>query len=155
MAPAGWRMRVRLMGDRPIRTLVDDTCLLAGRELRRDLLLDINNAAIRRRRTLLWAPDHPNLIEAVIEILDENGTVVDSVESYFGLRRIEARHGRFILNGIPMFLRLVLSQNYWPDSLLAAPDANALKREVELAQALGFNGIRIPEDRGSEISLLV
>jgi len=143
VAPAGWRMRVRLMGDRPIRTLVDDTCLLAGRELRRDLLLDINNAAIRRRRTLLWAPDHPNLIEAVIEILDENGTVVDSVESYFGLRRIEARHGRFILNGIPMFLRLVLSQNYWPDSLLAAPDANALKREVELAQALGFNGIRI------------
>ena len=141
--PGGWRMRVRLMGDRPIHTLVDDTCLLAGRELRRDLLLDINNAAIRRRRTLLWAPDHPNLIEAVIEILDENGTVVDSVESYFGLRRIEARHGRFILNGIPMFLRLVLSQNYWPDSLLAAPDANALKREVELAQALGFNGIRI------------
>ena len=143
VAPAGWRMRVRLMGDRPIRTLVDDTCLLAGRELRRDLLLDINNAAIRRRRTLLWAPDHPNLIEAVIEILDENGTVVDGIESYFGLRRIEARHGRFILNGIPMFLRLVLSQNYWPDSLLAAPDANALKREVELAQALGFNGIRI------------
>jgi beta-galactosidase/beta-glucuronidase len=141
--PGGWRMRVRLMGDRPIHTLVDDTCLLAGRELRRDLLLDINNAAIRRRRTLLWAPDHPNLIEAVIEILDENGTVVDSVESYFGLRRIEARHGRFILNGIPIFLRLVLSQNYWPDSLLAAPDANALKREVELAQALGFNGIRI------------
>ena len=78
-----------------------------------------------------------------IEILDESGAVVDRVESYFGLRRIEARDGRFILNGIPIFLRLVLAQNYWPDSLLAAPDADALKREVELAQSLGFNGIRI------------
>jgi hypothetical protein len=141
--PEGWRVRVRLSGDRPTRILVDDTCLLVGRELRRDLLLDINNAAIRRRRTLLWAPEHPNLIEAVIELVDENDAVVDLVESYFGLRRIEARDGRFIINGIPIFLRLVLAQNYWPDSLLAAPDAGALRREVELAQSLGFNGIRI------------
>jgi hypothetical protein len=141
--PAGWRVGVRLLGDRPTRILLDDSCLLSGRELRRDLLLDINNAAIRRRRSLLWAPDHPNLIEAEIEIRDESGTVVDLVESYFGLRRVEARDGRFILNGIPIFLRLVLAQNYWPDSLLAAPDADALRREVELAQSLGFNGIRI------------
>ena len=70
-------------------------------------------------------------------------TIVDRVESYFGLRRIEARDGRFIINGIPVFLRLVLAQNYWPDSLLAAPDSDALRREVELAQSLGFNGIRI------------
>ncbi|WP_445500435.1 glycoside hydrolase family 2 protein [Microvirga sp. G4-2] len=141
--PDGWRMRVQLRGDRPTHCLVDDTCLLSGREIRRDLLLDINDAAIRRRRTLLWAPEHPNLIDATIELINESGTVVDRVESYFGLRRIEARDGRFIINGIPIFLRLVLAQNYWPDSLLTAPDADALKREVELAQSLGFNGVRV------------
>jgi hypothetical protein len=141
--PEGWRVRVALRGDRPARILSDDTCLLGGRELRRDLLLDINDAAIRRRRTLLWAPEHPNLIDATIELIDRTGAVVDRVESYFGLRRIEARDGRFIVNGIPVFLRLVLAQNYWPDSLLAAPDAEALRREVELAQSMGFNGIRI------------
>ena len=139
----GCRVRVRLIGDRPIRILVDDSYLLSERELRRDILLDINDAAIRRRRTLLWAPEHPNLIAATIELIDGNGTVIDRVESYFGLRRIEARDGRFIINGIPTFLRLVLAQNYWPDSLLTAPDADALKREVELAQSLGFNGVRI------------
>jgi hypothetical protein len=42
-----------------------------------------------------------------------------------------------------MFLRLALAQNYWPDSLLAAPSADALRREVELARSLGFNGLRI------------
>ncbi len=141
--PAGWRVRVRLRGDRPVRTLVDDSYLLPGKELRRDILLDISNAAIRRRRALLWAPDHPSLIEAEIELVDAQGMTVDRVESYFGLRRIEVRDGRFIVNGIPTFLRLVLAQNYWPDSLLAAPSGAALKREVELAQELGFNGIRI------------
>ncbi|HYZ49133.1 MAG TPA: glycoside hydrolase family 2 TIM barrel-domain containing protein, partial [Sphingomonas sp.] len=141
--PQGWRARVRLTGDRPAQTLVDDVCALAHEELRRDLLLDISDAAIRRRRTLLWGPGDPNLIEAEIEILDDRGAVVDRIESYFGLRRVEARDGRFIVNGIPTFLRLVLAQNYWPDSLLAAPSAEALKREVELAKELGFNAVRI------------
>ena len=141
--PAGWRARIRLIGDRPSRTLIDDNCLLASKELRRDLLLDISNAAIRRRRTLLWAPDHPNLIDAVIELIDDTGAVVDRIESYFGLRRIEVRDGRFILNGIPTFLRLVLAQNYWPESLLTPPSPEALRREVELVKELGFNGLRI------------
>lgn len=141
--PEGWRVRLRLTGDRPSRTLVDDSCALSGRELRRDLLLDINKELMRRRQTLLWAPDHPNLIEAEIELIDGTGATVDHVESYFGLRLIEARDGRFTLNGVPTFLRLVLAQNYWPESHLAAPSEEALRREVELAKALGFNGIRI------------
>ena len=142
-APEGWRIQIQLFGDHPRSMLVDDNCLIAGKELRRDLLLDLSDAAIRRRRRLLWAPEHPNLIEASIRLLDEGGEVVDEVESYFGLRRIEVLDGRFILNGIPTFLRLVLAQNYWPDSHLAAPSAEALRREVELAASLGFNGIRI------------
>ena len=95
------------------------------------------------RRKLAWAPEHPNLIDAEIELLDDSGAVIDRVESYFGLRRIEVQDGRFILNGVPTFLRLVLAQNYWPDSLLAAPSADALRREVELVKELGFNGLRI------------
>jgi len=141
--PEGWQLRVRLEGDRPARTLVQDTYRLDEPELRRDILLDISSAAVRRRRKLLWSPENPNLIEALIELVDDAGTVIDRVESYFGLRRIEVRDGRFILNGIPTFLRLVLAQNYWPESLLAAPVEEALRREVELAQSLGFNGIRI------------
>jgi beta-galactosidase/beta-glucuronidase len=141
-APEGWRARVRLVGDKPARTLIDDSCLIDGDELRRDLQLNVSTAVIRRRH-LLWAPEHPNLIDAEIELIDETGKVVDRVESYFGMRRIEVDDGRFILNGVPTFLRLVLAQNYWPESQLAAPSLDALRREVELARELGFNGIRI------------
>ena len=142
VAPTGWRVRVRLIGDRPAKTLIDDSCMIEGDELRRDLHININTAAMRRRH-LLWAPEHPNLIDAQIELVDESGRLADRVESYVGLRRIEIQGGKFILNGVPTFLRLVLAQNYWPDSLLAAPSAEALRREVELVKELGFNGLRI------------
>jgi hypothetical protein len=141
--PPGWRVRLRLQGDKPKCVLADDTFLIRGRELRRDVLFEISHAAVRRRRHLIWSPEDPNLIEAIIEILDDQGRLIDHVESYFGLRRIELDNGYFILNGIPTFLRLVLAQNYWPESQLAAPSAEALRTEVELAKSLGFNGIRI------------
>jgi hypothetical protein len=68
---------------------------------------------------------------------------VDEVQSYVGLRSAGIGGGRFVLNGRPYYLRLVLEQGYWPQSHLAAPSADALRREVELTKELGFNGVRI------------
>jgi hypothetical protein len=46
------------------------------------------------------------------------------------------------MNGRVLPLRLVLDQGYWPDGGLTAPDDAALRRDVELAKAMGFNGAR-------------
>jgi hypothetical protein len=46
------------------------------------------------------------------------------------------------LNGRPYALRMVLDQGYWPDTGLTPPDDAALRRDVELAKAMGFNGVR-------------
>ena len=73
---------------------------------------------------------------------DEAGNVVDSVESYTALRSVAVQGDKFILNGRPMILRLVLDQGYWPDSGLTAPDDQALVHDVLLAKVLGFNGVR-------------
>ena len=48
----------------------------------------------------------------------------------------------FMLNGRPYFLRLVLDQGYWPESGATPPDDDAIRRDVELAKAMGFNGVR-------------
>jgi hypothetical protein len=69
--------------------------------------------------------------------------VLDEVGSYCGLRSISTTGGRFVLNGRAYVLRMVLAQNYWPESHLAAPSPDALRREVELVKELGFNGVRI------------
>lgn len=89
---------------------------------------------------LLWSPDRPNLIGATITLSGEAND--DVVETYLGLRTIELSGRNFLINGRPLFLRFVLNQGYWPESQLAAPSPEALKREVELILELGFNGAR-------------
>ena len=93
------------------------------------------------RNELLWSPERPTLIDAVVKLWHE-GVVIDEVRSYTALRSVHVQRDRFMLNGRPYVLRLVLDQGYWPDTLLAAPDDDALRRDVELAKAMGFNGVR-------------
>ncbi|GAA1980422.1 glycoside hydrolase family 2 TIM barrel-domain containing protein [Microbacterium pumilum] len=90
---------------------------------------------------LLWSPEHPNLIDARIELVDPDGS--DVVASYFGLRSVGTAGGRFLLNGRPYPIAGVLSQGYWPQSHLASPTAAALRTEVELIKALGFTTARL------------
>jgi beta-galactosidase/beta-glucuronidase len=91
---------------------------------------------------LIWSPERPTLLDAEIELRAPDGGV-DRVSSYLGIRSADIADGMFRLNGAPYFLRLVLEQGFWPQSHLAAPDAAALRREVELIKGLGFNGARI------------
>jgi beta-galactosidase/beta-glucuronidase len=93
------------------------------------------------RRAFLWSPDHPTLLDVRLA-LEIDGDIVDEVRSYTALRSVEARDGFFQLNGRPYILRLVLDQGYWADGLMTAPSGEALRRDVELAKAMGFNGVR-------------
>jgi hypothetical protein len=93
------------------------------------------------RNELLWSPERPTLLEARIRLV-RGGEVLDDLRSYTALRSVGVLRDRFMLNGRPYLLKLVLDQGYWPDTLLAAPDDGALRRDVELAKAMGFNGVR-------------
>lgn len=85
----------------------------------------------------LWSPETPNLYEVEVLLRD-----VDRVESYFGLRKIETRDGKFWLNGAPYIQRLILDQGYFPGGLMTAPSDTDLRRDIELSKAMGFNGAR-------------
>jgi hypothetical protein len=93
------------------------------------------------RNELLWSPERPVLFDAELVLRDANG-VLDTVRSYTALRSIAVSRDRLMLNGRPYALRLVLDQGYWPESLMTAPSDAALRRDVELAKAMGFNGVR-------------
>ncbi len=97
----------------------------------------------QQRGDLYWSPERPNLISVTATLLGEDGEPVDAVESYFGMRSAGIGNGRFLLNGSPYFVRSVLEQGFWPKSHLAAPSPDALREEVELIKALGFNACRI------------
>ncbi|NLZ70342.1 MAG: glycoside hydrolase family 2 [Clostridiaceae bacterium] len=89
----------------------------------------------------LWSPATPHLYELNIRV-SVNGRLTDEVSTYFGMRKVEVKNGRVLLNNRPVYQRLVLDQGYWEKSLLSPPNADALKTDVELIKALGFNGVR-------------
>jgi len=90
----------------------------------------------------LWAPEHPFLYDLVLEV-SVAGTVVDAVRSYFGMRKVHVEGNRVFLNNEPLYQRLVLDQGFYPDGIWTAPNDDALKRDIELSLAAGFNGARL------------
>jgi beta-galactosidase/beta-glucuronidase len=90
----------------------------------------------------LWSPEHPHLYDLRLELLDQDGQLLDRVHSYFGMRKIEVRSGKVFLNGRPLYQRLVLDQGYFPEGILTAPTDDDLRRDVELAKEMGFDGAR-------------
>ena len=69
----------------------------------------------------------------------------DKVSSYFGLRHIEMKDGKFLLNGKSVFQRLVLDQGYYHDGVWTAPSEEALIKDIECSLMAGFNGARLHE----------
>jgi hypothetical protein len=122
--------------------LVDDTYAVMTEETTRRIQLPKAWLTLSPRE-VMWAPDHPNLLDAQLQLIDAGDGVLDEVTSYCALRSVRASEDQFVLNGQPYFLRLVLEQGYWPESHLAAPRPAALREEVELVRSLGFNGVRV------------
>jgi beta-galactosidase/beta-glucuronidase len=121
--------------------LVDDTYGVINGEVHRRIALS-DPGIDDYRNALLWSPESPTIIDVQLELWGERGERLDSVKSYTALRSVALQGDRFVLNGRPYRLRLVLDQGYWAESGLTAPDDAALRRDVELAKAMGFNGVR-------------
>ena len=67
-----------------------------------------------------------------------------SAASASGGCRIGSIEGNKIyLNNEPYYQRLVLDQGFYPDGIWTAPSDDALRRDIELGLAAGFNGARL------------
>ena len=97
-----------------------------------------------------WGPRDPHLYDLGLELVGRDGQVVDTLDAYAGLRTVAVDGHRILLNGRPVFQRLVLDQGYWPDSLMTAPSEEALVADIELGLAAGFNGARIHQKIAEE-----
>jgi len=131
---AGLALRVTLRnGDGPLYA----TELPANQDLTPVVDLPVPQESAR-----LWSPDDPFLYRLDIE-LAEDGDVLDRAESYAGLRSVTVDGKAVRINGEAIFQRLVLDQGYYPDGILTAPSDAALRRDIELSIAAGFNGARL------------
>ncbi|HEV2829339.1 MAG TPA: glycoside hydrolase family 2 TIM barrel-domain containing protein [Pyrinomonadaceae bacterium] len=127
---AAWRIEVEVLEDgKRVALSEDQTAVATGR-----LTVTIPYAK-------LWSPDHPHLYDVQIRLYDRD-RLLDEVGSYVGMRGIELRDRKFLLNGIPTYLKMVLDQGYWPEGYLTAPSDEALQTDIGWIKMFGFNGVR-------------
>ncbi len=88
-----------------------------------------------------WSPEKPNLYELELRVIWRD-KVYDVVQSYFGMREIRIDHSNILLNGRPLYQRLILDQGYWQDSHLTPPSEDALMEDIDKILELGYNGLR-------------
>lgn len=95
------------------------------------------------KKAKLWSPESPFLYDVELILKDAQGNVIDQVKSYFGMRKIHTEGNKIYLNNQPYYQRLVLDQGFYPDGIWTAPSDEALRQDIELSLAAGFNGARL------------
>ena len=90
----------------------------------------------------LWSPETPNLYDVTYKVV-RDGKTIDEIKSYAGMRKVHCANGYFYLNNKPYYQRLILDQGYYPDGIWTAPTDEALKKDIEMSKAVGFNGARL------------
>ena len=91
----------------------------------------------------LWSPDDPFLYDLRVTLKDGE-RVLDSVTSYFGMRKISLLKDsdgvtRLALNNSVLFQMGTLDQGFWPDGIYTAPTDAALRSDIEFLKQAGFN----------------
>lgn len=101
---------------------------------------------VRIKNPKLWQIRQPYLYDFTLELKTGAGdpaTSPDKVQGYFGLREIEARGDKIYFNKKPLFMRLVLDQGFYPEGIYTAPSDEALRHDIEISLAAGFDGARL------------
>jgi hypothetical protein len=125
---------------------VEVVARIAGQEAGRATGPVGGETTVALRQIQPWSPADPQLYDATVT-LRADGVVLDTVETYFGLREVRVASDerglrRIFLNGKPLFQIGVLDQGFWPDGLYTAPSDEALRFDLEMAKQLGFNLVR-------------
>ena len=101
----------------------------------------------------LWDVGEGNLYDIKLELTDLDGKVFDTVDTYAGMRSVTIDGMKVLINGRPVFQRLVLDQGQYMDTRLTAPSDEMLLKDLEITMAAGFNGSRFHEKVFEERSL--
>lgn len=137
----------------PVRVKV--TALADGKEVASVAGLANGDLVLNLPNPHLWSPDDPFLYDLRVT-LEDGGKTLDSVRSYFGMRKIALRKDeqgftRMAINDQFTFEIGTLDQGFWPDGIYTAPTDEALRSDIEFLKKCGFNlarkHVKIEPDR--------
>ncbi len=104
------------------------------------ILIAFEDCGVKDKDAYTWSPAHPNLFDVTLSLETENGT--DTVETYFGIRKISTAGDKFYFNNSQLYSRMVLDQGYWTEGIYRPDNDDAFREDVEWTLKLGFNAAR-------------
>jgi beta-galactosidase/beta-glucuronidase len=145
IAPASIKVATTAAGDAARATTVRITASFDGKQVA-EATGKLDQTTVTIADAKLWSPSDPNLYDLTVALLAD-GKVVDSVDSYAGIRKVGRRqdakgHWRFTLNDQEIFHLGPLDQGWWPDGLLTPPSDEAMRFDIQYLKDAGFNMIR-------------
>ena len=125
-------------------TLVADASFEGNFQSSTEVAVDGNHAklTVKVEDVHLWTAGQGNLYDLELKLM-KGDAEIDAVGSYFALRTVSFDGKKCLINGKPVFQRLVLDQGFYPDGIYTAPSDEALSGDIELSMAMGFNGARL------------
>lgn len=136
------KLTTNFNGEATIKAIVKegDRIVFAGE-------IDRSEAMIKIPNPRLWSPEDPFLYDIALALCSADGTILDAITSYFGMRKFsigydDKRIPRLCLNNKPYFQNGLLDQGYWSDGGLTAPCDEALIFDIKAMKDLGFNMLR-------------
>ena len=92
------------------------------------------------KKPLLWSPETPNLYKVLTKV-SENGNIVDTYETTFGIRTIEFNRNGFFLNGKLYPVKGTANHQDFAGIGVALPD-KINEYKIKLLKEMGCNGYR-------------
>lgn len=90
-----------------------------------------------------WSVENPYLYNLKLT-LEHDGKVKDKILSYCGFVSVKTENKRFYINGKDTYLKFVLNQGYWTDTI-STPTEQEIVDDIKLTIDCGFNGARMHE----------
>ncbi|MCB8985160.1 MAG: hypothetical protein H6659_15115 [Ardenticatenaceae bacterium] len=114
----------------------------AGNEVGSEIVANTSSGVVRLGQPpRLWSPDEPHLYTATAVFRHPNQP--DHItQKVCGFRTVAAKNGRIYLNGQPIYLRGVLDQAYYPETIYTPPSLDMLEMQATEIKRLGFNCLR-------------
>ena len=103
-----------------------------------------------------WSVESPHLYRVQVTLYGGRNAVSDQVTAATGLRRIETKGGRVLLNGKPIYLKMLLVQGYYPGGHYTPMDEDQFEQEIIRVQVAGVQRHQdAREDRGPALPVLL
>lgn len=127
-----------------ISKIVNSNGDVIDRKTSSDLVQAFDQIEIAQKGTihnpLLWSPETPNLYKVLTEVVD-NGNVVDTYETSFGVRTIEINRNGFFLNGKLYPVKGTANHQDFAGIGVALPD-KINEYKIRLLKEMGSNAYR-------------